>query len=280
MNPLGVFNTEYLGMSVEEMAVLIHNEQMKYVQLDPRVQEVTPIGEALSSNRARQVRAILAAHDIQIAALAGYTNLVDPDLEQRKRGLQAFEEMIALCHDYGTRYIATETGSLNPNSPWEDDPLNHTDEAWAQLMDVLHRLAETARRHEVTILIEGSIVNVLSTIEQAEKLSKEFPGDEIGFVLDPFNYFTCEDINRPQPLLEKVFTTIAKRSPIAHAKDVACTPSGMDTPKAGAGSMDWIAYAALLKQHTPDVPLILEHLKRPDIPACKQFVQQAFAVKG
>lgn len=276
-NPLGIFNTVYARLSLEEMARAVQAHGFRHVHLDPRAPGILPPGAPLTADRARRVRQVLADHGISVAALAGYTNLVDVHTERREAGLRAFEQMIELCQEFGTPYIATETGSLNPESPWEDYPANHAPAAWEELLTVLRRLLQRARQNGVTILIEGYVNNVVATTEEAARLLADLGAEGLGFVLDPFNYFTRADVERPREALDRIFRAIAARAPIAHAKDVVYTDRGIATPKAGAGRMDWPAYAAMLRRHAPHIPLILEHLGPGEVEACKATVEAAFA---
>ena len=278
-NPLGIINTVYGGIALEPMAQAVAAHGLTHLQLDPRTPAVAG-GEAVTPQRAREVRRILAEHGITIAGLAGYTNLVDPDPARRERELRTFEHLIEVCREFGTTYIATETGSLHPESPWEDYAANHTPDARAQVLAVLERLLRRARGCGVTILIEGYVNNVIATTEEASRLVDDLGPEGLGFVLDPFNYCTREDEARPREALERIFTAIGGRAPIAHAKDLRYGARGIDTPKAGDGRMDWPAYAALLQRHAPGVPLMLEHLAPAEVARCKAFVADAFVRAG
>lgn len=276
-NPLGIFNTVYGGLPLTEMARAAQAHGFRHMHLDPRASGILPPGAPLTADGARHVRQVLADHGITVAALAGYTNLVDAHTDRREAGLRAFEQTIELCPEFGTPYIATETGSLNPESPWEDYPANHTPAAWEELLTVLRRLLRRARQNGVTILIEGYVNNVVATTEEADRLLDDLGAEGLGFVLDPFNYFTRGDVDRPSEALDRIFDAIAARAPIAHAKDVVYTERGIATPKVGAGRMDWPAFAAMLRRRAPHIPLILEHLGRGEVEACKATVEAAFA---
>jgi sugar phosphate isomerase/epimerase len=275
MNPLGIFNIVYRNYSLEDMARAVAGHGLKYVVFDPRHHTVPP-GEELTSEHARRVRSVLEKHGITIVAVGGYTNLVDPDPERREKGLKAFERMIEVCRDFGTPYIATETGSLNPIHLKQAYPGNETEEAWEDLRGVLDRLMRKAEAHGVTILIEGYVKNVVCSTERALRLIREREGRPLKFVLDPFNYHTRGDMERPREALDRIFAAVASRSVVAHAKDVLYTEEGIVTPKPGAGRADWEYYAHLLQKHIPAVPLILEHLKPGEVEECLRFVRNAF----
>lgn len=276
-NPLGIVSTVYGAVDVDELARRAAGDGFTHVHLDPRTHGIPDASGHITSERARAAREVLQAKGITIAALAGYTNLVDPDPDRRETGLRQFEEITAVARAFGTPHVATETGSLNPHSPWSDYPQNHTPAARAELLTVLRRLLTTARRHGATILIEGYVNNVVATTEEAAGLVADLGGESLGFVLDPFNYCTPEDIAQPRAALGRIFAAIAGRAPIAHAKDVVYGRHGIDTPKVGDGRMDWPAFAGMLRRHCPDVPLMLEHLAPADIPHCRAIIERAFA---
>jgi len=273
INPLGIFSSVYGALPPPELARRARADGFQAVQLDPGAHGLPP-GDA---SAARAARRALEDQGIAVAALAGYTNLVDPDPRRRERGLRALEALIAVCRDFGTPYVATETGSLHPQSPWEDFPANHAPQARAELLGVLRRLLLRARACGVTILIEGYVHNVIATTAEAAALVAELGPEGLGFVLDPFNYFLPADLEHPVQGLERVFAALGPRAPLAHAKDVVYGPGGIDTPRAGAGRMDWTAYARLLRQHRPEAPLILEHLRPEDVAGCRAFVEASFA---
>lgn len=276
-NPLGIFSTVYGSVDITELARRAAADGFTHVHLDPRAHGIPDPSGPITAERARAARAVLEAKGITVAALAGYTNLVDPDPTRREAGLRQFEEIAAVAQAFGSPHVATETGSLNPQSPWSDYPANHTPAARAEGVAVLRRLLATARRHGATILIEGYVNNVVATTQEAAGLITDLGPESLGFVLDPFNYCTPEDIAQPHAALQRIFAAIAGRAPVAHAKDVAYGPYGIDTPKVGDGRMDWPAYAGMLRRHCPAVPLILEHLAPADIAHCKSLVEQAFA---
>ncbi|MBW3624003.1 MAG: sugar phosphate isomerase/epimerase [Armatimonadetes bacterium] len=213
---------------------------------------------------------------LAIAAVAGYTNLVNPDLAVRERNNRRFFEMIDRCRDLGSTLIATETGSLNRESEWEDTPENHTEEAWDTLMPVLHEAVKRAEDAGVTLLIEGYVNNVVATVSDCERLRNEIPSPALGFVLDPNNLFEEADMADVSGHLERIFRAIGPWTPLVHAKDVVYREGRIDTPRAGTGQLDYAAFARLVRQYQPDAPLILEHLTQEEVPETLEYIRRYF----
>src|SRR5262249_42166752 len=59
---------------------------------------------------------------IGAASLPAATTFLDPDVDRRHRGLMRLHALLRHCRDFGTPFAVTETGSLNPLSPWMPYP--------------------------------------------------------------------------------------------------------------------------------------------------------------
>lgn len=276
VNKLGIMSYVYPGYSAAEMAKAIQANGMRYVQLDPR-QEGLHAGDPYSVRRAETIRGIFAERGIEIVALSGYINLLDPDARKRETNAAVLERMIEVCEAYGAGYVATETGSLHPTNQWGYHPDNDSDYAWETLLAAVDRLRAAAVRHRAVFLLEGYITNVLSTPEKARRLIDELGTEGLGLVLDPFNYMTEPDLANQKEALERLFGLIGGLCPIAHAKDAVYTDKGFKSPRAGTGSMDWLLVAEAFARHTPDIPLILEHLQAEEAEETMRFVKNRFA---
>ncbi|WP_159884887.1 sugar phosphate isomerase/epimerase family protein [Paenibacillus puerhi] len=277
MNRLGFMSYIYMGLSAEEMAQEASRHGFGFVQLDPRQKLQLMDDEPFSPLRAERVRTLFASFGIELIGLSGYTNLMNPDLAKREQKLQQLEKLIDLCPAYGTRYILTETGSLHPGGTWRDTPENRTEEAWEQLVRTVDRLRTRAVKNGAVLILEGFVCNVLSTGGQAVRLLNELGTEGIGFVMDPFNYMTREDLTDQESAMKRLFDQLAPYCPLAHAKDTLYAEDGtFTTPRVGAGKSDWAVYAKYVHDRLPNVPLILEHAEPQEVTECLELVRHAF----
>jgi sugar phosphate isomerase/epimerase len=276
MNKFGFMSYVYMGWSAEDMAENACKLGMNYVQLDPKQKMQVMDDEPFSLARVEQLRSIFEKKEISIVGLSGYTNLLNPNLQKREDKLLQLENMIDLCSAYGTRYIATETGSLHPTNAWRDYEGNRSPEAWDQLLKTVDRLRNRAVKNGAILLVEGFALNVLGTAEQATRLMEELGSEGLGIIMDPFNYLTQNDLTQQNEAMANIFQCIGKYCPIAHAKDTLYNEEGFTTPRVGAGQADWNVYAALLASRMPEVPLILEHAKPDEITDCLNLIRKAF----
>ncbi|OXM87976.1 sugar phosphate isomerase/epimerase family protein [Paenibacillus rigui] len=276
MNPLGFMSYVYMGWSAEAMAENACKHGLTSIQLDPKQKLMVMDEEPFSPVRVQKLRSIFEDKGIRIVGLSGYTNLMNPNLAKREDKLLQLEKMIDLCSEYGTRYIATETGSLHPTNAWRDFEGNRSPEAWDELLRIVDRLRSRAVRNESVLLIEGFALNVLAEAEQAARMMEQLGSEGLGLIMDPFNYLKEEELVRQETVMASIFDCIGSYSPIAHAKDTLYDKEGFTTPRVGAGQADWNVYASLLADRMPHTPLILEHAKPEEIADCLQLIRNAF----
>lgn len=213
--------------------------------------------------------------DLTVAAVTAHTNFLDPDKSRRSRMVKRFDALIEHCQAFGTTYLITESGTLNPEHPWEDFGDNHTDQALAALIKAMKPSATLAAKAGVTILIEVYLFHVVSTPAKALRVREEL-GESIGFVMDPPNYFTRSMASSPKKSLRDLFEALGEHAPVAHGKDVRYTGSTHTTPRAGGGSLDYKEYLELLDKYQPDTPLIFEQIRPEELRETIDFIDRFF----
>jgi len=269
---LGIDARVYAGLPLEDAVRRIRADGFDNVLSDFTFADVRfdcwkPDWEA-----ADKIRACFERHGVRVAAIFGYYNVVDPDVERRRRGETRMEFLIANWKRLGCAVISTETGTLNRTSEWLDAPENATEESYLQCRAVFERLARAAEKTGAVISIEAYWRNIISSIERAERLLREVPSPALQLVMDPCNYFRKEDLPHMRPMLEGMFRRLGERIAVAHAKDVKAAAEGTDLPAAGLGVLDYPLYLRLLAQLDRPIDLVLEHLTLPDVPRARDFV--------
>src|ERR1035438_8449769 len=89
---LGVFTGVYAGLPLEEAARRIAADGFRAVVLEYGFAAVRFDPWARDWDKARLITRTLAKHNLKIAGLFGYYNVVDPDLARRQRGEQRRSE--------------------------------------------------------------------------------------------------------------------------------------------------------------------------------------------
>ncbi|NUQ64849.1 MAG: sugar phosphate isomerase/epimerase [Pirellulales bacterium] len=209
---------------------------------------------------------------VAIAAIFGYYNVIDPDLDRRKQGEARMEFYLRNWKRLGCPIVSTETGTFNRESQWMDSPENDTEEAFVQAREAFRRWARLGEETGGVLTIEAYWRNVVGTIERAERLLKEVDSPALKLVMDPCNYFRSDDLPRMKAMLQEMFQRLGPKIAIAHAKDVKDSPQGPEHPAPGRGVLDYPLYFRLLAELDRPLDLVIEHLALDDVARSRDFV--------
>jgi sugar phosphate isomerase/epimerase len=210
----------------------------------------------------RAAAAPFAAEGVRVACVNGTTDLLDPDLARRHRGLLRLHALIRRCRDFGTPLLVTETGSLSPPSPPAGYAETRTPPAREELLIILEVALELARSCGVTLLLKPAEHHAFATAEDAGWLWDRLGGTgSLGFVLDPAVLLLTSDPARLSTDLPAVTRRLAPLAPVVHAKDLRRTPAGATLPRAGQGELDYASFFRTLRECAAYPAVILEHLR-------------------
>ncbi len=274
---LGIMSNVYADLAVEEAARQIKADGFACVVTDFAFADVrfNPLKPDWAA--AKKIVSTLERAGIEIVGLFGYYNIVDPDVERRKLGEARMEALLTNWKRLGCPLVSTETGTFNSQSEWESDPQNQTEQGYLQCRAAFQKHARTAEKHGAVLSIEAYYRNIIGTIDRAERLLHEVNSPALKLVMDPCNYFRKQDLPRMKPILEEMFKRLGDQIVIAHAKDVKPSATGEDLPAAGLGVLDYPLFLRLLAQLDRPLPLVVEHLRRFDVPRTRDFVLGQFA---
>jgi len=302
MIQVGIF-TGIFPYSLEETAKRIRAFGFNTVQLDLNFSDMDLSTEKLTPSVCKHIRDVFRGYNLPISIISGYTNIVSPDIQKRKKGLKRLHRILELAWDFGTPYVATETGTFNPESDWVDHEKNHTPEGFNEFCKVVREALKVAELNGSVLCLEPYVQNVIGSVEDCKKVFSEINSPNLKLVLDPTNYFELHNIDKMHGTLDSIFDELSDMVVVAHAKDVkrVKVPGGvrreekmgtkdealsfrgvgnMELPAPGLGELDYPYYLKRLLRVSPNIPLIIEHLTEEDVPRAKKFVDQALIEAG
>ena len=271
---LGVFTGVYASLPLEEAARRIAAEGFHGVILEYGFADVRFDPWAPDWDKARQITSTLAKHNLKIAGLFGYYNVVDPDTARRQRGEQRMQVLIENWKQFDCPVISTETGTLNAKSEWLESPENASEAGYQSCRAALEKLTKAAKKHGAILSIEPYWRNVIDSIARADQVLRDVPG--LKLVMDPCNYYRKDELSRMDPMLEEMFRLLGKKIVLAHAKDVKAAAEGTDLPASGQGVLDYPLFLRLLAGLNREIFLIIEHLTLDDVPRARDYVLSQF----
>lgn len=273
---MGALSNLFRGDPEEVASILAGYDQVESVQILPNFPSFKFASkEDITPAQCKRVAEPFQAADLVIAGVSAHTNFVDPDKKRRKRIVARFDALIECCQDFGTKYLITETGTLNNDHPWEDTPENHKPETLKAFIDALRPSAKLAAKTGVTILLVGYLYHIVSSTREALAVREEL-GDSIGFVMDPASYFTKSMSNAAKKHLRELFVALGPYAPIAYAKDVRYVGGELTTPRAGTGILDYKEFLELIEEFQPECPLIIQQIRPEELQETLDFIDRFF----
>jgi len=271
---LGVFTGVYAGLPLEEAARRIAADGFHGVVLEFGFADVRFDPWAPDWDKARPITRTLAKHNLKIAGLFGYYNVVDPDTARRHRGEQRMQVLIENWKQFDCPVISTETGTLNAKSEWLESPENASEAGYQSCRAALEKLTKAAKKHGAILSIEPYWRNVIDSIARADRVLRDVPG--LKLVMDPCNYYRKDELSQMDPMLEEMFRLLGKKIVLAHAKDVKAAAEGTDLPASGQGVLNYPLFLRLLAGLNRELFLIIEHLTLDDVPRARDYVLSQF----
>jgi len=220
-----------------------------------------------------RIRAEFDARNMTIAALGGQYNMIHPDVQKRREGLQRLRVLASACDRLGTSVITLCTGTRDPTNMWRRHPDNDLPEAWTDLIASMRQAVQIAEEFGVTLAFEPEVSNVVDSAQKAHRLLDEIGSPHLGVTMDGANIFHAGELPRMREMLDEAFALLGPDVAIAHAKDLDRDGEAGHLP-AGKGLLDYEHYLSLLSKLDFDVPVILHGLTESELPESLAFIQQ------
>ncbi|MBV9391165.1 MAG: sugar phosphate isomerase/epimerase [Verrucomicrobia bacterium] len=301
MLQVGIF-TGYFPYTLNEQAQKIRDIGFNTVQLDLAFKDIDFSNPAsITEEKAKAVRETFRDYNLPICCISGYTNIIHPDPEQRRKKLDYLLAIIKKARSFGSPYVISETGTYNPDSDWVSHPKNKTEEGFQECKKVIKELAQTAFDHGSTFLMETYVNNVVGSVEETVRMFAEVDHPGLGLLMDPTNYFEAHNFLQMDSILRQIFDTLSDKIKIAHAKDVKLSEGdtsekhaeidaseshtfrgvgAIELPAPGLGSLNYDLYLQRLARKHPNIPIIIEHLEESDVARAKKFLDHKLRTNG
>jgi sugar phosphate isomerase/epimerase len=267
---LGIFHKVYQRPTLEESLDEVQAAGLAAVQFDLAAGGFDP--EELSDADCERICTAHASRGIEVAALSGTFNIIDPDMEKRRAGMRRLDAQAAVCGKLGTELITFCTGTRDPDSMWKRHPDNDTPEAWRDMVAAMEEAVQIAEARGATLVFEPEVNNVVDSAIKARRLLDEVPSPHLQVVIDGANLFHAGELPRMREILDEAFDLLGDSMRLAHAKDLE-KDGDAGHQAAGTGLLDYDHYLALLRQIGFEGALILHSLEEDQVAASAAFVR-------
>lgn len=215
--------------------------------------------------RVRDVRQAFAKHDVVIAEVGRWVNLLDADPVKRAANLQQVTDGLALAEAIGARCCVDIAGSFNEEVWYGPHPRNLSKEFFDAVVENSRKIIDAVKPTRAKFAYEMMGWAQPDGVDSYLRLIKAVDRQAFGVHLDP-----CNIINSPgrfyrnTDLLNDCFDRLGPKIVSCHAKDLRWEVEmniHFVEVTLGAGSLDYRTYLKRLAALPGDVPLMIEHMQ-------------------
>jgi sugar phosphate isomerase/epimerase len=227
-----------------------------------------PDAKATDRERTHAIEDAFSKHNVVIAEVGAWKNMLDPDTEKRRANLEYVIERCALAEAVGACCCVDIAGSYNPTVWYGPNPRNLSKEFFDATVENCRHVIDTIKPKRTKFTIEMMGWNLPDGPDSYVELIKAVDRPAFGVHLD-----VCNGINCPKRFYENTqyirecFEKLGPHIASCHAKDlqwiVELNVHFLEVIP-GRGQMDYKAYLGGLAALPSEVPLMLEHLKTPE----------------
>jgi sugar phosphate isomerase/epimerase len=260
MATLGLLSPEFPSSSLDENLRAMSATGAIGVQFDLVSAVGTTFPDTLADCDVQAIKEGFERHGLELSALSGTYNMIDPDLSARQAGAKALDSVIVLAPRLGTKLVTLCTGSRDPHDMWKQHPDSNSPEAWRDLLVTVEQAVRTAELHGVVLAVEPEVSNTVNTVYKARKLLDQIASPILKIVMDGANIFQKGELPLMRSIIDEAFELLGADIALAHAKDLDRDGEAGDVP-AGLGKLDYPYYLEKLRDSGYDGSIILHALE-------------------
>ena len=201
--------------------------------------------------------------DVEVPVLGVFTNLLDPNDEERRLNLEYFERMIQIASVNGIPTAATECG-FRPKARGINADSYEAD--FTRLVESYRWLCERGEKYNVDIALESCVLDVVPSAKRARDFIAQVGSERAKILLDPANLIA----NSSE---EDMFGYLAPHVAYLHGKDRKVNDAKGRV--VGDGEIDWPKFLGLYHQHAEGKPFILEYVTIDNVETIRDRVLAA-----
>jgi sugar phosphate isomerase/epimerase len=214
--------------------------------------------------RIRATVEAFARHDVVIAEVGRWVNLLDPDTEARRKNLATVTEGLALAEAVGARCCVDIAGSFSPTSWFGPHPENLSERFFDAAVENARLILDAVKPTRSTFCYEMMAWSLPDSPDACLRLLRAVDRGAFAVHLDPCNLVNSPDrYYRSSDLVLECYAKLGPYVASVHAKDLAWDVEmavHFREVRIGLGSIDYSVFLGEHARRCPDAPLMLEHL--------------------
>ena len=235
----GIFAKTFSRPTLEEILDAVVSYGLYHIQFNLSCAGLPTFPDGIDPALIERIRRETAARGITMSAISGTYNMIHPDLDVRRAGLQHLRVLASACQGMGTSIITLCTGTRDPADMWRWHPDNASDGAWADLCAAMEEALHIAEDENVTLAFEPEQANVISSASRARHLLDTMHSPHLKVVIDPANLFAPDSERDLSAILDEAFALLGRISSSPTPK-IGSPTEGLPPPAPASLTMDTI----------------------------------------
>jgi sugar phosphate isomerase/epimerase len=220
------------------------------------------------TDRIKELSAAFARHDVVIAEVGRWCNMMDADPVKRKKNIENVIDGLALAEAIDARCCVNIAGSFNPDVWFGPHPNNLSQEFFDGAVENARTIIDAVKPKRAKFTYEMMGWSIPDRVDSYLKLIKAIDREGFGVHLDPCNLINSpERFYRNADLLNDCFDRLGPHIVSCHAKDLRWEVEmniHFKEVRPGTGSLDYGVFLKRLADLPQQPPLMMEHLDNAD----------------
>lgn len=245
---LGICTTDFPVQPLDHLCNTIKQYGFTQVQFDFGTIGEDEMPSSISQELIGQINRAFAERALEMTAINGTFNAIDPDLNQRAEGIRRFAVLAEACAGLHCNILTICTGTRSPLGMWQNHLDNTSEQAWREMIETVSSLAEIADQYQIYLGVETEASNVVSTPRLARRLLDEIKSPWLKIIMDCANLFhTGQAVpENVRPTIQNAFEYLGHDIILAHGKDIYAS-AGIAFATPGKGIIDYPYFLQLLQ---------------------------------
>jgi sugar phosphate isomerase/epimerase len=226
--------------------------------------------------RMRAIRAAFARHDVLLAEIGVWNNMLDPNPARRAANVEANARALALADELGVVCCVNIAGSFHPTRWDGPHPRNLSEEAFELTVQNVRHIIDAVKPRRTRYSLETMPWVIPDSVDSYLRLIDAIDRPMFGVHLDPVNMINCPARYYDNAgFLRECFSRLGPWIVSCHGKDIIMSDQltvHLDEVRPGLGRLDYQVFLKELSRLDSDTPLILEHLSQAEYPATREYV--------
>jgi sugar phosphate isomerase/epimerase len=236
-------------------------------------------------DRIHAISAAFAKHDVAIAEVGRWCNLLEADEAKRKTNMENVTNGLALAEEIGARCCVNIAGSYNTKEWFGPHPDNLSKKFFDAVVENARKIVDAVNPKRAKFSYEMMGWSIPDSADAYLNLIKAIDRKGFGVHLDPCNAVNCpERFYKNTDLLNECFDKLGQWIVSCHAKDLTWDIEmnvHFREVRPGQGSLDYATYLKRLTALPTDAPLMIEHLpSAEEFDAARKYLLEFGAKNG